>query len=136
LCSGSDGRSGRIVYFSPLAQLEFGHRDRSIPAISLGLARLCEAGVQDGKRVFHHVTMLAFAFLAKYLRNRLDTFGCMFQAINQVMGILALEALVERKHLQAGEANQVGMLDPFDGDAVTSQQFCLDLGDLAGSLRA
>jgi hypothetical protein len=43
--------------------------------------------------------MLAFALPGKYLRNRINNFGCMFQAIDQVVGILALEALVECKLL-------------------------------------
>ena len=41
--------------------------------------------------------------------------GGMFDAIDQVMGVLALEALVEREGLQASEADDVRMLDAFGG---------------------
>src|SRR3569623_3518776 len=54
----------------------------------------------------------------------------MFNAIDQVVRGLARDALVERERLQAGEADQVGMLDLLRGDAVAAEQFGLDLGDL------
>jgi hypothetical protein len=54
----------------------------------------------------------------------------MLDAIDQVMGVLALEALVEREGLQAGEADDVRMLDAFGGHAVLAQQLRADLCDL------
>ncbi len=46
------------------------------------------------------------------------------------MCILALEALVECEGLQAGEADEIGVLDLLSGDAVAAQQLRLDFGDL------
>ena len=54
----------------------------------------------------------------------------MLDAIDQVMGVLALEALVEREGLQGSEADDVRMLDEFGGHPVLAQKLRVDLCDL------
>lgn len=118
------------LWFVAFAQLELCYRDRSILAVSLGLSSLREAGAEYGERVLHDIAVLSVTLLSKYLRYRIGTFWRVFEAVDQIVSIFALEALVKRKRLQAGEADQVCMLDPLDCDAIASQQFRFDLDDL------
>ena len=46
------------------------------------------------------------------------------------MCILALEPLVERERLEAGEADQVGMFDFFGRNTIAAEQFGADFGHL------
>ena len=47
--------------------------------------------------------MLAVAFLAKCIDDSIKALWRMLDAINQIVGVLAFEALVERECFQAGE---------------------------------
>jgi hypothetical protein len=51
-------------------------------------------------------------------------------AVDQVVGVLAFEALVEREGLQAREADDVGVLDALGRHPVFAEQLGADLGDL------
>ncbi len=74
--------------------------------------------------------MLTTLLCAKDFRDCIQSFGRMLDAIDQVVGILAFVALVEGKRLQAGKANQIGVLDLLGRDAVFTQQLSLNFGDL------
>lgn len=54
----------------------------------------------------------------------------MLNAIDQIVRILALKALIEREGLQAGEADQIGVFDLLDGDPIATQQFGMDFDNL------
>ncbi|MFT3792332.1 MAG: hypothetical protein QM741_14960 [Rudaea sp.] len=74
--------------------------------------------------------MLASSLVAEGLSHGVHALGRVLDAIDQVVRVFALEALVEREGLQAGEADEIGVLDLLGGDAVAAQQFRLDFGDL------
>ncbi|KVQ92370.1 hypothetical protein WK09_11020 [Burkholderia ubonensis] len=110
-----------LLRFVSFSQLKLGHCDRAVLAITFYFTHLCKARAQYVKSTFHNVTIFAFECLAKRMGNRIRAFWRMLYAIDQVMRILALEALVESKRFQTCEANQVGMLDLFNREPVTSQ---------------
>jgi len=62
---------------------------------------------------WYHCAVLTCHFLAKGIGDGSGSLGCVFDAIDQVVRILALETVIERKRLQAREADQVGVLERF-----------------------
>ena len=74
--------------------------------------------------------MLAGALLVESRSHGVQTFRCMLNAIDQIVRVLAFEALIERERLEAGKADQVGMLDPFRRNSIATEEFSLNLGDL------
>ena len=88
----------RLIAF---AELKLGHRNRTVLTVTLGLSNLRKSDTQQVQRVFHNIAVLAVKRLAKRPRHRISTSSGMLQSIDQVMRILALETLVERKCLQA-----------------------------------
>lgn len=103
------------------AQVEFCHCDRAVLAITLRLLHQNKKRRQCVQHALHRVTVLAFKWLAKHLSSRVCSFGRALYATDQVMRILALEALIEREHFQTCKADQVGVLDPFDSNSATIQ---------------
>ncbi|UUZ62914.1 hypothetical protein LP417_24250 [Polaromonas sp. P1-6] len=74
--------------------------------------------------------MLAAKLLAEGFGDRIQSLGRMFDAIDEIVSILAFVALVERERFQAGEADQIGVFDLLGRDAVVAQQLGLNLGNL------
>lgn len=74
--------------------------------------------------------MLTCQCQAKSFGPGSKSFWRMLETIDQVVRILAFKTLVEREGLQAGEADEVGVLDFLGGDTVVAQQLSLNLGDL------
>lgn len=62
--------------------------------------------------------------------GRFDGVRRVLDAVDQVVGVLAFEALVERECLQAREAADVGVLDALGRHPVFAEQLGADLGDL------
>lgn len=54
----------------------------------------------------------------------------MLDAIDEIVRVLALEALVEGEGFQAGETRDVGVADLLGGDAVAIEEFSRDLANL------
>ena len=74
--------------------------------------------------------MLASTFFAEHVSYGVHAFVRVLDAIDQIVRVLAFEALIERERLEAGKADQVGMLDPFRRNSVATEEFSLNLGDL------
>ncbi|MCY1359921.1 hypothetical protein D9M69_465230 [compost metagenome] len=119
-----------LLRFIAFAQLEFGNRHRAILAIAIGLIVARETAAQDRQRSLDDGAMFATSLVMEGFGYSVHAFGCVLDAINQIVRILALETLVEREGLQAGEADKAGMLDLLGSDAVATQQLGLDFGDL------
>lgn len=112
------------------AQLELGNRHGAILAIALRLLVVGETATQDRQRGLDDGAMLASSFFAEVFGHGVHAFGRVLDAIDQIVRVFTLESLVERERLQAGEADEIGMLDLLGGDAVAAQQLRLDFGDL------
>ena len=61
--------------------------------------------------------MLASSFLAEGFGHGVHAFGRVLDAIDQIVCVFTLESLIEREGLQAGEADEIGMLDLLGSDA-------------------
>lgn len=85
----------------PFALFELGHRDRSILAIALGRFVIGEASADDVQRVSDHGRVLARKRPTEGRDDCVQSLRRMLDAVDQVMGVLAFEALVERECLQA-----------------------------------
>ena len=77
------------------AQLKFSDRDWAIFAITLRLIISRKTAAQDCQTSLDDGTMFTAAFVTKCLGYCLYTFGGMLDAINKVMRIFTLEALIE-----------------------------------------
>jgi len=69
--------------------------------------------------------VFATAFFAKGFRDSIEPVGGGLDAVHQVVRILSLKSVIERKHLKARKADDVRMPDRLCCDAVTTQE-CLD----------
>jgi hypothetical protein len=96
----------------PFTKLELGHRNRPVLAVALGRLVIGESAPQEDIESFpDDRRMRAGQRMAKGCDDGAEPVWGMLDAIDQVMGVLALEALVEREGLQAGEADDVRVLD-------------------------
>jgi hypothetical protein len=80
-----------------LAQLELGDRYGAILAVAFSLLVVRETAAQDRQRRLDDRAVLAAALLAEGLGHGVHSLGCVLDAIDQVVRILAFEALVERE---------------------------------------
>lgn len=119
-----------LLWLVAFAQLELGDRHRTVFAIAFGFRVAREAAAQDRQRGLDDGSVLAVALLVESRSHGVQSFGCVFNAIDQIVCVLAFKALIEGERLQAGKADQVGMLDLFRCDSVAAEEFCLNLGDL------
>ena len=74
--------------------------------------------------------MVSLQGLAEHLRKTVKPFLRVLNAIDQVVGIFPLEALIEGESLQAGETHQIGVFDFLDGNSRTPEELCPDLHGL------
>ena len=114
----------------PFSNLEFGYRNRSVLAVTLASFIIGKPAPEDIEPFPDNGRMHAGQCMAKSRDNRAEPIRGMLDAIDEVMGVLSLEALVEREGLQAGETDDVRMLDAFGGHPVLAQKLRLDLCDL------
>ena len=118
-----------LLKFVALSQLEPGHRNGAVLTIALDLVVPHEALPEHVQRQLNHVAVLAVACLAEGPGDCVQALRRVLDAIDQVVSVLAFEALVERYRLQACEAHQVGVPDLFRCHTVAVEELGLDLGN-------
>ena len=94
------------------AKFELGDRHRAILAIPLYFLVLRESVVQDCQGSLDHCAVLASQLFAECVGDHSQSLRRVLDAIDQVVRIFALETLIKSKRLQAGETDQIGVLNP------------------------
>ena len=112
-----------FAQFGGIAELEERNRNRTVLAIPLSFLIRAEALAQNGECLPDDIPVLALERLTKRVCNLIKASRCMLKAINQVVGILSLIAIVEGKSLQASETHHVRMLDLLSGYAISAKKF-------------
>src|SRR5207244_5289753 len=105
---------------------ELGHGNGSVLAIAVGGAVIGKALAQNGKRVLNDFRVLSSARVSELLSRGLQSALCVFEAIYNIVGVLGVIALIERKAFEACKADKVSIPKLFDRDAPLSKQFGTD----------
>ena len=72
--------------------------------------------------------MLSGRGLAKCSRGTFEAVRCVLDTVDEIVGVLALEALIEREGLQAREAHEIRVPDGLRGNSTAPEQFGADFG--------
>ena len=107
----------------------FERRDgrRSVFSVAIEIRVRREALPEDLERGTDRVAVgRLLDCVAKGLGGRSDSAGDVLDAVEEVVCVLVLEAVVEGEVLEADETDDVGMADPLADDAAPAEQFGLD----------